>query len=309
LTMFKRRVNITFDWYKKKSDALLFNVPLPPSVGFTSIIKNIGAMQNKGIELTIDATPISTRNFTWEINWNFTHNKNELLRLPPGIAPFANGSFFIKPGLDVYRFYLREYAGVDPANGNPLWYLDSSKSTTTTSYGAAQRYTTNRSALPKFYGGLSNTFTYKMISLEADFYYNFGNYVQDTWAFYLADENQPSWGKYALTLNRWQKPGDITNVPKLVYGSTNGSTSASTRWLYKGDYIRLRNITISYTAPSFLVKQLHLSSLRFYIRGTNIWTKTYDKNLTIDPEQNINSQSGLNIIFNKSITGGLSLGF
>ncbi|HYM94872.1 MAG TPA: TonB-dependent receptor [Chitinophagaceae bacterium] len=307
--LFKNRVNIVFDWYKKKSDALLFNVPLPPSVGFTTLNQNIGAMQNKGVELTINATAIETKNFTWDISWNFTHNKNEMLTLPAGQPQIINGSFLIKPGLDIYSFYLKQWAGVDPATGNPLWYVDATKSTTTTSYGAAQRVASGQSALPKFFGGFSNTFTYKTISLAADFYYNFGNYVQDGWSFYLNDEVSPTFGKYAKILARWQKPGDITNVPKLIYGSSNSSTSASTRFLYKGDFVRLRNITLTYTAPAAFVKELHLSSLRFYVRGTNIWTKTYDKNLTIDPEQGINSQSNLNIIYNKAITGGFTLGF
>ncbi|MFI5133361.1 MAG: SusC/RagA family TonB-linked outer membrane protein [Chitinophagales bacterium] len=318
--LFKNRVNVIFDVYKKKSDALLFSVPLPPSTGFSTISENIGSMQNKGVELTINATPVSKKNFTWDISWNFTHNKNEMLKLPPGQTQIISGQFLIRgpytdnlgvhhAGLDIYQFYMRQWAGVDPANGNPLWYADSTKKTTTSNYNAAARVVTGKSALPKVYGGFSNTFTYKTVSISADFYYNFGNYVEDTWNAYLFDEVNPSYGKYAINLTRWQKPGDITNVPKLVYGSTNFSNSVSTRFLFKGDFIRLRNLTISYTAPASFTKQLHVSSLRFYVRGTNIWTKIYDKNMTVDPEQGIASQSNLNILYNKALTGGLSLGF
>jgi hypothetical protein len=232
-----------------------------------------------------------------------------MVKLPPGQTQIINGQFLIKPGLDIYQFYMRNWAGVDPANGNPLWYMDDTKTTTTTNYNAALRVVTGKSALPKAYGGFSNTFTYKTVSISADFYYNFGNYVEDTWNAYLFDEVNPSYGKYAINLNRWQKPGDITNSPKLVYGSTNFSNSVSTRFLFKGDFIRLRNMTISYTAPAAFTKQLHVSSLRFYVRGTNIWTKIYDKNMTVDPEQSISAQSNLNVLYNKALTGGLSIGF
>jgi hypothetical protein len=116
-------------------------------------------------------------------------------------------------------------------------------------------------------------------------------------------------------MQRWQKPGDITNVPKLFYstanapGATNSSSNAaSTRFLYKGDYIRLRNIMLSWSAPASLSKRLHMRTLSFYVRGTNLWTKTYDKNLTVDPEQGVASQSNLNILYNKTMTFGISMG-
>ena len=127
----------------------------------------------------------------------------------------------------------------------------------------------------------------------------------------------PSYGKLNAILGRWQKPGDVTDVPKLIYGTTNTSptitnaqsNATSTRFLYKGDFIRLRNITISYTANSKLTKSLKIAALRFYVRGTNLWTKTYDPRLPFDPEQGVNSQSNLNVLYNKSVTAGLSIGF
>jgi len=153
------------------------------------------------------------------------------------------------------------------------------------------------------------------VSLNAEFYYNYGNYVQDTWNAYLFDQVNPSYGKYIINMQRWQKPGDITNVPKLFYSTTNSpgatnanSNSASTRFLYKGDYIRLRNIVISWTAPATLTRKLHVRTLSFYARGTNLWTKTYDPNLTVDPEQGVSSQSNLNILYNKTLTFGFNMG-
>jgi len=225
---------------------------------------------------------------------------------------------------------MRQWAGVDPATGNPLWYTDSSKSATTSNYSVASqpnvalRVITGKQADPKYYGGLSNTFTFKGFTLSADLYYNYGNYVWDQWGSFLADETNPTYGKYSLNLQRWQKPGDITNVPKLVYGATNlsatvqssASNATSTRFLYKGDYIRLRNISIGYRMDKSLASKLHMSSFYFYVRGTNLWTKTYDKNLTIDPEQGGSSSTNvltgtnnLNLFYNRTITVGINIGF
>jgi len=309
ISFFKNRLNLVFDYYNKNIDGLIFSVPLSLTTGFANANKNIGAMTNSGIELTVNATPVLTKDFKWDLSFNFTNNKNQLVSLPPGQTQILSGQFQLQPGYDVYTFYMRQWAGVDPATGNPLWYVDATKSATTSVYNNAQRVSTGKTATPKYYGGFSNTISYKKISLSADLYYNFGNYVQDQWASYLIDAVNPSYGKYSYNLNRWTTPGQITNVPKLVYGATNFSNSASTRFLYKGDFIRLRNITISYDAGKSLTSKLHLTGLSFYVRGTNLWTKVYDTNIPFDPEQNINSQSNLNFFYNKAVTVGIKAGF
>jgi TonB-linked SusC/RagA family outer membrane protein len=309
VSFLQNRIGLTVDYYKRKIDQLIFPVPTSQTTGFTTVNKNLGAMQNSGLEITINATPVATRDFTWDISFNLTYNKNKMLTLPPGQFQVTNGSFVIRTGHDFYTFYLRDWAGVNPANGDPLWYTDSTKTATTSNYNAALRVATDKTATPKFFGGFSNTFTYKAFNVTADFYYNYGNYVQDGWAAYFYDEINPSYGKYTYNLQRWQKPGDVTNVPKLVYGATNFSSSGSTRFLFRGDFIRLRNISFGYTAPSALTQKLHLTSVNFYVRGTNLWTKVYDKNIPFDPEQNINSQSNLNVFYNKAVTVGLSIGF
>ncbi|OIR12043.1 TonB-dependent receptor SusC precursor [mine drainage metagenome] len=309
LMMFKNRVNIIFDWYDKKSSDLLFTQPISMVTGFTGITRNIGAVENKGIELTVNATPIQKKNFSWDISFNITNNKNKITKIPDGQTQIINGIYIVAPGHDIQEFYMRQWAGVDPANGNPLWYTDAKKTATTSSYNAAAAVPTGVSASPKYYGGFGNTFTYREFSLSADFYYNFGNYVRDGWAAYFYDQINPTYGKYAYNLNRWQKAGDITDVPKPIYGGTNFSSSTSTRFLFKGDFIRLRNLTLAYNAKQSLVNSLHLTSLKFYMRGTNLWTKTYDNRLPFDPEQGVTSASNLNVMYNKSFTVGLNIGF
>ena len=321
-SLFGSRVNVVIDYYDKQSSKLLFPVPLSQTAGFSTIIENFGSLSNKGFEFTINATPVLTRDFSWDISLNITHNKNEIGKTPQPVI--VNGQFYVAKGNDINTWYMRKWAGVDPNTGNPLWYTDSTRKATTSNYNAAARIHEGKSANPKYYGGLTNTFTYKGISLSADLYYNYGNYVWDQWALYLTDEVSPTYGKYGLNLQRWQKPGDKTNVPKLVYNSTNFSNSTSTRFLYKGDYIRLRNVSLGYNLPASLTKQMHLNSLRIYVRATNLFTKTYDKNLTIDPEQGGSSNfagqnangttstagtANLNVLYNKALTAGISIGF
>ena len=301
------RVNIVFDWYNRITDNLIYNLPTSLSTGFSTKTTNVGALQNKGIEFTINATPIKTKDFSWDVSFNITHNKNSLTKNPLDVDQ-ANGSFILGKGHDFYEFYLKEWAGVDPANGDPLWYTDETKTATTNNYNSAAKVATGKSASPKYYGGFSNTFTYKGFSVSGDFYYNYGNYVQDQWAAYLYDEVNPSYGKYSYNLNRWQKAGDVTDVPKLVYNSTNKSNAASTRFLYKGDYIRLRNVSLGYSFNKSILSKLNLSSLNLYVRGTNLFTHIYDKKLPFDPEQNINSQSNFNFFINKSVTFGINAG-
>lgn len=306
----KNRLNITVDYYKKVIDKLIFSAPTSLTIGFSTINQNIGAMENTGLEFTVNATPLKVGNFNWDMSFNITYNKNKVTEIVKGQTQLISGQTIIKPGYDINTYYMREWAGVNPDNGDPLWYADSSHKATTNNYNSAARIITNKSISPKYFGGFSNTFSYKGVSLTADLYYNFGNYVYDGWAAYFYDQINSAYGKYAVNLERWQKPGDITNVPKPVYNSTSNSSSISTRFLFKGDYIRLRNIAFGYTLPSSITKQLHLTAFSVYVRGTNLWTKNYDKNLPFDPEQGTSGNTGgLNILYNKSLTAGINIGF
>ena len=136
VSVLESRLNVSMDWYNRKSEELLLNVPLSPTSGFASQTQNVGEMENQGIEVTIVATPVRSKDFTWTVNFNFAYNKNKVLTLPGG-NPII-GTFIIKEGLDVQSFYPRVYAGVDPANGDPLWYLDSTRKATTNVYSSAQ---------------------------------------------------------------------------------------------------------------------------------------------------------------------------
>jgi hypothetical protein len=306
---FKDRLNFIFDVYNKKSDGLLYSAPVSLSTGFATKIANIGAIQNKGIELTINTAPVVVKDFRWDISANITHNTNKVTSMPNNNADVVSGLYRIRVGEDYRNFYTYDWAGVDPANGDPLWYADTARTTITNDYSKAVKINLNKSASPKYYGGFSNTFTYKTISLTADFTYSFGSYVYDAWSNYFSDGQYAlTYGKYAYNLERWTTPGQITNVPKYTYNSANKSNSTSSRFLYKGDYIRLRNIEVAFTAPKNLLEKTKINSFRFYVRGSNWFTKSYDKNLPFDPEQGVNGSSNLTIFMSRSTTVGLTIG-
>ncbi|OQP63457.1 hypothetical protein A3860_24245 [Niastella vici] len=310
LGFFNNRLNVTFDYYKRTTKDAILNLNISRTSGFTGFIANVGDLENKGIELTINATPVQTKDFKWDINFNFTHNTNKVTKLPAGdqFNPQAS-NFYLREGNSIYSFYTRGWAGVDPNDGAAQWYTDSSRSATTKVRSQASQFLVGKSADPKYYGGLGNTFTYKNISLNFDFYYNYGNYFSESYAQYFLDGWQATRGKYALNLKRWQKAGDVTDVPKYVYGLTN-TNSGSDRTLFKGDYIRLRNIQAMYRINSKTVlDKMHITALSVYVRGTNLWRKTYDKNLLNDPEQGILGLNQQQVLPTKSATIGLNITF
>jgi len=307
ISILKSRLNISADWYNRKSKDLLLNVPLSATTGFATQPQNIGEMENKGVELTIIATPVRSKDLTWTLNFNFAHNKNKVLSLPDH-NPII-GTFIIKEGLDVQSFYTRVYAGVDPANGDPLWYLDSTRTKTTNVYSSAQRVPYG-SASPKYFGGFTNTLNYKGFTLEFQFNYQFGNLVQDTWAsYYLGAGFNAGFNKVLRVLDRWQKPGDVTDIPKYIEGGNKSFHSFSSVYLAEGDFIRLRKIQLGYDLPKSFLTKIKVENASFYVRGTNLWTWVGDKKLGWDPEEGVSSQTNLDVLIPKAITFGVNLGF
>jgi TonB-linked SusC/RagA family outer membrane protein len=312
--IWKDRLGGTVEYYKRTTSDLILNVPLSLTSGFATQTQNVGSMYNKGVELSLTGKPIVTRDFTWVSTFNFTHNTNRVTHLynhVPILQTSGNQRFNITEGHDVYEFYTRGWAGADPANGNPLWYTDGTKKSTTNNSNDVNLALTGKSATPKYYGSFTNTFTYKGFSLEGQLYYNFGNYIYSTWENYLQSDGLylPYFGQLSEQLKGWQKPGDKTNVPAVIIGGNMNSNIPSTRYLYKGDYIRLRDVQLSYSLPKANLDKMHINNATIYVRGTNLLTFGTDKNLAFDPEIGANSVSDFQVFMPKSITAGLRIGF
>ena len=306
--LFKDRLTGSFDYYNRKTTDLLLAVPLSLTSGFGSQYQNVGAMVNKGYEITLGGKPVMTKDFSWSLSINIAHNQNRVTKLY-GDRPVVWGTRFnATTGYDVQAIYLREWAGVDPANGDPLWYTDGTHTKTTNKYSSAKQVLVGQ-ADPKYFGALNNTFSYKGITLSAQLYYNFGNNIYDTWDRYLNSDGLYYGALNQLTdqLNSWKKPGDVTNVPKIIYGGNKNSYNHSTRYLYKGDYIRLRDVQLSYVLPKSVTSTIHVSNLSVYVRGTNMFTFGTDKRLPFDPEAGGNNQSNADVFIPKTITAGLKV--
>jgi hypothetical protein len=157
---------------------------------------------------------------------------------------------------------------------------------------------------------LNNTFVYKNFSLDAQLFYNYGNYLFDQWGAYLNSDGAyyGAFNQLNTQLKAWKNPGDITNVPKIIYGGNKNGYRTSTRYIYKGDYVRLRNIQLNYTLPGSLVKRAYLKNVTIYVRGTNLFTFGVDKNLSFDPEAGINGIGNLEVFIPKTIAGGIKIG-
>ncbi|WP_461533316.1 TonB-dependent receptor [Sinomicrobium sp.] len=309
------RLSGTVEYYTRKTTDLLFEVPISATNGLTSYLANIGEMKNSGWEVSLNSINIENlEGFGWTTNLNFTSNKNEITKLQDDNA-IVDGQYIREIGDDFYTFYMPGYAGVDPDNGDALWYVDETKTATTNRYSEAQPFKQG-SALPKFYAGLTNSFTYKNFGLSFLLYLNYGNKVYDSWGRYtnsdgsagLNDRGNMTQNIYG---NRWQQPGDITDVPKMMWGNTQSGTSTqhSTRFLYDGTYIRLRDITLSYNLPESLTETLSISSLRFYVKTTNMLTWVRDSKIEVDPEVGIDGRSDLRIPISKQFLFGVDLSF
>jgi TonB-linked SusC/RagA family outer membrane protein len=309
VSMFKNRISFTAEWYTRNSESLLLSVPVSRTSGFNTITKNIGTMKNQGIELSLNVVPVQARDIKWEVDFNFANNKNTVVSLPDG-NDIVNGLLLTRVGQPINSFFVREYAGVDPANGDPLWYADNTHGATTNVYPGVAARVVAGIAQPKYFGSIVNSITYKNFTLSAQFYYNFGNMVYDNWgSYYLGSGFGAVYNKVVRQLDRWQKPGDITDIPKYIYNGNKNFQNSSTFYLQKGDFIRLREIQLSYTLPKTLLAKWGINSANFYVRGTNLWTWVKDKNLSFDPEQGTNSTSNLNVFIPKTVTAGLNIGF
>ncbi len=296
------RVDASVDLYLRKSEDLLLAVPISSTSGFTTINRNIGEVQNKGIEFTV-----STQNLVGEFNWttdfNISANRSKVSKLNEG-ADIPNGTQIIREGEPIRSFYLREWAGADPATGAPRW--KDGKGGYTSSYSAAPR-TIVGNAEPDFYGGLTNTFRYKGLELSAFFYFVQGGQVYNqTRSLLESDGTRFGMNQSAAVLDHWMEPGDISSRPKPSLASTS-STSASTRWLEDGSYVRLRNVVLAYNLPSHLISKAKLSSVRVYAQGQNLLTFTdysgFDPELAEDGTEWFRYPNG------KSLTFGVDFGF
>ena len=271
------RFGVTIDLYNKNTSDLLYYAPLPNISGYTGQYKNVGAINNKGLEISLNADVIRTSKFQWTSDFNIGFNRNRVTELYGG-KPELKGLKRLEEGRDMDEWYLREWASVDPANGSPLWYTtdENGKRTTTDSYNKADRVYCG-SAAPKFTGGWMNSFSYKGFTLTANFDFVYGNLLYNqsrelldsdgAYADYNSMKLKSGW-------KRWEKEGDIATHPKAINGGNKNSNKSSSRYLEKGNYFSLRNLSLGYSIPEKLCGKLGLQQVNVSCSADNLFTLT-----------------------------------
>jgi len=309
----QNRIATSFDWYTRKTTDLIINQLLPATSGVTSVSGNFAQMRNEGFEIvinTININPKKKGGFKWTSQINYSVNRNKILKYKRS----TSGDYVREEGGDFYQWYLKKYQGADSTTGLALW-KDSAKGYVrdTTNWGSGSYYKQG-SALPTFYGSFTNVISYKGFSLMAQIYVSWGNKIYDQNGIFNSSDGSNGFSatgnvSYYDYLHRWKKPGDKTDVPAPVYfGTQTGlSSQPSTRFLYDGSYIRLRDIMLSYDFPASILSKAKLSTTRVYLRASNLYTYRKDKRLYYDPETpvdgtiNLRPPSGITILLGANI--------
>ncbi|GLR15609.1 SusC/RagA family TonB-linked outer membrane protein [Portibacter lacus] len=307
------RVDLVVDFYNRRTSSLIFDLPVSLTNGVSSVTSNIGSLQNQGVEIELETQNIENNNngFNWSTSFNITFNKNKVISLPEG--DFADGSRYREVGKPWSTWYFQGYAGVDTETGEAMWYTDETESETTTSYNAAEPYQQGTSD-PDFYGGLTNVFSYKGINLSAQFVYNYGGKILHSWHSFTHTDGSRSLsttGNLARSIyeRRWQNPGDVTDTPQFIFGRNTGSRNRSTRFLYDGTYISLRDISLSYSLPKALTQRASIDDTQLFVRGSNMWIWTKDERLERDPRTDAGGSIDQEIPIPTTFTFGLNVSF
>ncbi|AOW21789.1 SusC/RagA family TonB-linked outer membrane protein [Urechidicola croceus] len=307
--LFNSRLTGVFDYYRRVTSELLLNVPITLTQGGGSIVKNAGEIENSGFEFELRGDVIRSENFKWNVGASLSIYDNEVRKLADDSDLFTPQNFYtgVRVGEEVHTFFLPRYVGVNPANGQAL-FLDVNDNVTTTNDGG-EVFLSGKSPFARFDGGINTSFSYKALDLTADFYYKGGNYIMNVVEQQLlSDGTGANSNQRVDAFNYWKNPGDTNVLPDPTINNPlrAESSGASTRYLQKGDYIRLRNVQLGYTLPSKYLENIALSQVRMYVSGTNLWT--YTPWYKGDPEVGIGSaESYVNNATRNLIPGEFSL--
>ncbi|WP_430615105.1 SusC/RagA family TonB-linked outer membrane protein [Flavobacterium sp. JP2137] len=297
-------LDISVDYYLKNTDDLIFDRRVGPSVGFALITANDGSLRNQGIEFNVTGHILKTKDAYLDININGEHVKNELTRMPndPSTGKYKpldiSGNFGRAAGHSLGDFYMREWAGVDPETGQGQWYTYTYKDQydkvqyvtslvdflnenpemegqltkeTTKSYGQATQAFVGKSAIPKLRGAFALNAGYKGWDLSVQMLYSVGGYAYDgAYAMLMGNDQVGGNNWHTDIADRWQKPGDITDVPRISSDLDPNVRSASTRFLTKADYLSINNIRLGYNVPKQFTQSLGLAELSFFVSGDNL---------------------------------------
>lgn len=293
LALFSGKVNITADAYIKRTKDLLFDAPLPNATGFTSAIQNIGELENRGIEFSLRTQNIDSKIFAWDSNINISFNRNEITKLVDsdvfqgGIAGGRGEAALIREGEPLGILFGYIYGGVDPQTGN-AFYID--RNGASTFNPTADDRAIIGDANPSFTYSATNNFSYKNFSLMIYLQGSYGNDMLNATRIETEGLIDPK-NQSVAVLDRWRQPGDITTIPRAVFGNSDNSR-VSTRFIEDASYLRVKAVTLGYNFPKEILEKIKISALKLYVTGENLLTFTNYSGF--DPE--VNAFGGSNTI-------------
>lgn len=345
--LFKDRLTVDMAYYKNDIDGLILSVPQAPSTGLpNNLLQNVGTMYNKGFEFTFEGSPIRNKNFTWNSQFNIATNKNMVTSLAPGITEILTATSLetvnkTLPGYSAGYLWLIRTNGVDPATGKRIFVnsagnnvyfqftvpagqfqysnangtkYDNPKSATNEVINQTDDAVLYGNTIPKVSGGFTNNFRYKNFDINTTITFQMG-----FWLYYGSNaglHDQRFWNNTRDVLKYWTKPGDVTDIPKPIYGdnTSNGSAYPLDINAFKGDYLKFRSIQVGYTLPKTITDKAKLTSIRFYVAGQNLAVITDYPGPDPEVSSNGNSNTGRGVDRNttangRTITIGLNVGF
>lgn len=284
LGLFSNRLNFEFNVYDKYTSDGLLQITLPATTGFSTYWSNAAEISNKGFELAINSVNVETKDLTWTTSFNISRNVNKIEKLDNPLRFGSRQLILQQEGTPLYSFWLYEQLYVNPQTGNAVYRDVNNDGTITTE----DRHIVG-SIWPDYFGGLTNTLIYKGIDLNFFFAFQYGNEVYNHNAFFggaigARDEARVI---FKENINRWQQPGDVTDVPRPDGININNYLDGTSRFLEDGSFIRLRSLSLGYTVSGPITERLKLKTLRFYFTGTNLFLFTKYKGA--DPESAANS--------------------
>ena len=314
---FNNRISGSFAYYKKVTDGLIFDVPLPVSSGLDNFPANIGNMFNRGLELDLNLGIIRNQNWNWNLNINASTIYNEFTELPQ--EEIITGTKKYVVGGSIFDYWLRDFYGVDPADGAALYVLDTELGTNTDADVRTVNgdlVTTNQNkalyhfagtALPDLFGSVTNTISFKGIELRTLLTYSIGGETYDTNQAALLHTGNYGAALGTRILDRWQQPGDITNIPRLDTDQRAAFEAASDRYLLSSTYLGLRQASLSYYFDNSLTEKLGLTNAKVYLNGENLYFWTSLKGL--DVGQNFNGTTQNRFTPSRIVSLGFNLTF
>jgi len=326
--LLKNKIQLGFSYFNNNIDGLILNAPQSPSKGIPGnvILANVGSMYNRGIEVELNANVLKSTNFEWNSSINYTHVRNKVTALADGNADIvaythisSESTNITRVGYSVGSLYAAKTAGVNPENGRRIFinakaqqvqyseavaagqsnwtFLDG---TTAPAINSAD-YQVVGNAIPVWYGGFNNNLRYKNFDLKIDFTYSGGNFVMCGTRGSLLDMRYLN--NTVEVMNRWTTAGQITNIPRVVYGdqTSNGAKFPISENVQKADFLRLNNLMLAYHLPEKFCKIIKLTDVSVFAQGANLWLLTAYKGT--DPEASSNGNSNLTPGVDKNSVG------